>query len=61
MRRSSVLPKPCVAPRSAVSGAGEVPTGTRSMYTRVLEAQVAAAVAHLLLREVDHAALIVDR
>eukprot|EP00966_Prymnesium_polylepis_P108659 2515570-Prymnesium_polylepis.1 len=33
MRRSSVLLKPCVAPRSEVSGAGEVPTGTRSMYT----------------------------
>eukprot|EP00966_Prymnesium_polylepis_P111064 2569227-Prymnesium_polylepis.1 len=33
MRRSSVLPKPCVAPRSEVSGASEVPTGTRSMYT----------------------------
>jgi hypothetical protein len=53
-----MLPKPCVAPRSEVSGAGEVPTGTRSMY---ILAQVAAAVAHLLLREIDHAALVVDR
>ena len=51
-----MLPNPCVAPRSEVSGAGEVPTGTTVDVHLVLEAQVAAAVAHLLLREVDHAA-----
>eukprot|EP00966_Prymnesium_polylepis_P150887 3485455-Prymnesium_polylepis.1 len=33
MRRSSVLPKACVAPRSVVSAAGEAPTGTRLKYT----------------------------
>eukprot|EP00966_Prymnesium_polylepis_P194322 4504774-Prymnesium_polylepis.1 len=55
MRRSSVLPKACVAPRSVVSAAGEAPTEVHL----VLKAQVAAAVAHLLFCEVDHAALVV--
>eukprot|EP00966_Prymnesium_polylepis_P099501 2304276-Prymnesium_polylepis.1 len=63
MRRSSVLPKPCVAPRSVVSGAGDGrgAHGDEIDVHLVLEAQIAAAVAHLHLREIDHAALVVDR